>query len=510
MSLKQTLWTILNDPSDGRYRAFLWFINTLIVLSVGMLVYEVLWLEGEFIPDWMLAADTTILGIFLVEYLARLWVIRGWKPGTLKLSTKDKVRYWVLARLKFIFSPWGLIDLMALLPIFPFLRSLRILRLLRLLRSVKLFRYARPVQTLALAVRDNALMFAVAVSFVMFTIVVSAVMLFFAEYGINEHIQGLDDTLWWAIVTVSTVGFGDITPATTGGRVIGAGLMFMGMFVIALFAGVISSTLVGHLIPLRLEQVRMSSITDHVVVVGWNEDVPMLLAQMKKEHGEELPAIILMAPIPRPESLPQEYTFVQGDFTKEEEYDKVRLLFARTVIVVADLSAGAARPQARDASTVLTVFTIRSLEQKLAEQRSVGLHVVAEVLDPENIGHATAAGADEVIPSALLSYSIIAHTAGNPGVGGALSDLLLASRQNVYTSDLPVELFDSSDLEFREVRSRMHEERNVMVVGVVHQGVLNMNPPASSKVYLNDDIVYIGPENIGNGNGNGNGNGDDR
>jgi voltage-gated potassium channel len=503
MSLKHTLWTILNDPKDARYRAFLWFINTLIVLSFGMLVYEVLWLGGQALPTWMLTVDRVILGIFLVEYVARLWVIRDWKPKTIKLRRKDRIRYWVYSRLKFIFSPWGLIDLMALLPIFPFLRSLRILRLLRLFRSVKLFRYARPVQTLVLAVRDNALMFAVAISFVLFTIILSAVMLFFAEFGINEHIQGLDDTLWWAIVTVSTVGFGDITPATTGGRVIGAGLMFTGMFVIALFAGVISSTLVGHLIPLRLEQVRMSSITDHVVIVGWNEDVPMLLEQMKKEHGEQLPPIILMAPIPRPESLHQEYVFVQGDFTKEEEYDKVRLLFARTIIAVSDLSAGSARPQARDASTVLTVFTIRSLEKKIADKRSIDLHIVAEILDPENIGHATAAGADEVIPSALLSYSIIAHTAGNPGVGGALSDLLLASRQNVYTSDLPVELFGSSELEFREVRERMHEERKVIVVGVVHQGALHMNPPADLKVYLNDDIVYIGPENIENGNGNG-------
>jgi voltage-gated potassium channel len=503
MSLKSTLWTILNDSSDARYRAFLWFINTLIISSFGMLAYEVIWLGHDNLPSWMLVADTVILVIFFVEFVARLWVIRGWKPKTIKLTRRAKIKYWVLARVKFILSPWGLIDLMALLPIFPFLRSLRILRLLRLFRSVKLFRYARPVQTLVLAVRDNALMFAVAISFVLFTIFLSAVMLFFAEFGINEHIQGLDDTLWWAIVTVSTVGFGDITPATTGGRVIGAGLMFTGMFVIALFAGVISSTLVGHLIPLRLEQVRMSSITDHVVIVGWNDDVPMLLEQMKQEHGEQLPGIILMAPIVRPESLPQEYVFVQGDFTKEQEYDKVRLLFARSVIAVADLSAGTARPQARDASTVLTVFTIRSLEKKLAEQRSVALHIVAEILDPENISHATAAGADEVIPSALLSYSVIAHTAGNPGVGGALSDLLLASRQNVYTTDLPVELFGSNELEFREVRNRLHEERNLLVVGVVHKGVLTMNPPANLKVYLNDDIVYIGPENIGNDNGDG-------
>ncbi|QDG50500.1 hypothetical protein FIV42_07070 [Persicimonas caeni] len=501
MSLKRTVWRILNDPDDPRYRGFLGFITMLILLSFGMLVYEVLYLPGQQMPRWMLITDQSILGIFFVEYIARLWVIRGWKPKAIKLTWLQKAKYWIISRLKFIFSVWGLIDLVALLPIFPFLRSLRILRLLRLLRSVKLFRYARPIQTLMLAVRDNSLLFGVSISFVFGTIFLSAVMLFFAEFGINEQIQGIDDTLWWAIVTVSTVGFGDITPATSGGRIIGAGLMLMGMFVIALFAGVISSTLVGHLLPLRLEQVRMSSISDHIVIVGWNDDVPMLLQQMRQEHGEELPPVILMAPRDRPEALHQEYIFVHGDFTKEEEYDKVRLLFARTVIVVADQSVGPARSQARDASTVLTIFTIRSLERSFEHKRSRPLHIVAEILDPENISHAKVAGADEVIPSALMAYSIIAHTAGNPGVGVAMSDLLLASKQNVYTADLPVELFGTEELQFREVRRRMHEERGVLVVGVLHQGILQMNPPADTRVYLNDDIVYIGQELLDHDNG---------
>lgn len=499
MSVKRTVWKVLNDQEDPRYRAFLGFITALILLSFGMLVYEVLYLPGQEMPPWMRITDQAILAIFLIEFLARLWVIRGWKPKSIKLTPLQTAKYWVISRLKFIFSPWGLIDLLALLPIIPFLRSLRILRLLRLFRSVNLFRYARPLQTLVMAVRDNSLLFGVSISFVFGTIILSAVMLFFAEFGINEQIQGIDDTLWWAIVTVSTVGFGDITPATSGGRIIGAGLMLMGMFVIALFAGVISSTLVGHLLPLRLEQVRMSSISDHIVIVGWNDDVPMLLQQMREEHGEQLPPVILMAPCSRPEALHQEYIFVHGDFTKEEEYDKVRLLFARTVIVVADQSVGPARSQAKDASTVLTVFTIRSMERSFEEKRTTDLHIVAEILDPENINHATVAGADEVIPSALMAYSIIAHTAGNPGVGVAMSDLMLASRQNVYTSDLPVELFGSEKLEFREVRRRMHEEVGVLVVGVIHKGILQMNPPADTRVYLNDDIVYIGQESLGNG-----------
>ncbi len=493
---REFLWGMLNDPTRRSYRWFLSFITALILLSVGTLVYEVLVLHGDTPPTWMWTVDRAILLIFLVEFIARLWVIRDWQPRSVRLSFWGKTKYWVLSRLKFILSPWGMIDLIALLPIFPFLRSLRILRLFRLLRSIKLFRHSSPLRTLSLAFRSNSLIFAVSISFVFTAIVLSAVMLFFAEYGINEGIDSLGDTLWWSIVTISTVGFGDITPATTGGRMIGAALMLTGMFVIALFAGVISSTLVGHLLPLRTEQVRMSSISDHIIIAGWNDDVPMLVERMKEEYGARLPAIMVLAPRSRPEQLQQECIFVEGDFTKEDEYTNVRLPWVRTVIAVADQSAGAVKPQARDASTVLTIFTVRRIEQQLDVERDVPIHICAEILDPENIDHAVTAGADEIIASALLSYSLMAHTAANPGVGSALSDLMLATRQNVYTSHLPIGVIEGELIEFRELRHRMHEDYDVLVVGLLHQGEMQMNPPPETDVYANDEIVYIGHREI--------------
>ena len=493
---KATVWRVLNDPSYAPSRWFAGFITALILLSFGMLVYEVIVLTGQPTPAWMRVVDYIILSIFGVEFAARLWVIRGWRPRSIKLTYRETVKYWVRSRIKFILSPWGLVDLIALLPIIPFLRSLRILRVLRLFRFIKIFRYAKPFETLSVAVRNNSLLFAVATSFVAVAIGLSAVMLFLAEYGINEHIQGLDDTLWWAIVTISTVGFGDITPQTGGGRLIGAILMLTGMFVIALFAGVTSSTLVGHLLPLRTEQVRMSSVTDHIVIAGWNDDVPMLIQQMEGEHGRRPPSIMVMAPRPRPESLDQKYTFVEADFDKEAEFEKVRLQWARTVIVVADQSGGVAKSQARDATTVLTVFTVRSLEKKFEVDRDVPLHVCAEILDPENLDHAVTAGADEIIPSALLGYSVIARSATNPGVGIALSELVLASGQNLYTSPLPVELIEGELLEFHELRQRLRDEYDVLLVGSVHRGKLVMNPDPDTDIYANDQIVYIGESSL--------------
>ena len=495
-NLQNALWHVLNDPEDERYRWFHLFINTLIVTSVVIIVWEVV---APLSPEERRIAETldrAILLVFLIEFTGRLAVIRDWLPRSVKLSPLRKLQYFVISRLKFVFSPWGFIDFLAILPLFPFLRSLRILRLLRLLRSVQFFRYASPLKTLTAAFRDNAILFMVAMGFVVGSIVLSALMFFLAEHEANENVNTLGDTLWWAIVTVSTVGFGDITPVTGGGKVVGAFLMLAGMFIIAMFAGVISSTLVGRLLPLRMEQVRMSSIADHIIIAGWNSEVTMMLAEMGREYGEQMPTVLVFAPRDRPDDLDEQYVFVQGDFRREAEYDKVRFKFAASVVVIADEGSGHESPAVRDASTVLTVFTIRSLERKLDVERAKPIHIIAEILDPENYEHAMSAGADEVIETSRLGSSLLAHTAGNPGVGEVIASLVLASRNNVYSAHLPSTFIEGASMTFAQLQDRAREELGVLVIGVVHKEEMTLNPVGSRHIYANDRMVYIGAKRL--------------
>lgn len=493
MSLRSEVWKILNDSDDIRYRWFHYFINTLILASVGILIWEAYSPPSEDVHQILVWSDHFILGVFLIEFMGRLWVIRETYPKSINLTRFQKVKYYVVARLKFIFSPWGFIDFLAILPIFPFLRSLRILRLLRLLRSVQFFKYARPVETLLGAFRDNAILFMVASGLVIGAVFLSAFMLYLAEYRINPGISSLWDTLWWSIVTISTVGFGDITPQTPGGRTIGAMLMFTGMFVIALFAGVISSTLVGQLLPLQQEQVRMSTIADHIVVAGWNDEVPMMLNELEREFEGtgEFPKVILFAPRERPSNLSSKYIYVQGDFTREEEYAKVRLEYARTAVIVADESLAGGKPGIKDGTTVLAVFTIRSYLKRHEDKRAKPLHIVAEILDAENYDHAMVAGVDEVIETTRVGSSMLAHTASNPGVGSIISSIVFATRENLYHSHLPGDFITGESLSFRDVQQRAQEELGVLVIGIEHAGSLRLNPPPSSSVFIADKIVYL-------------------
>jgi voltage-gated potassium channel len=492
-TIRNQLWRVLNDPDDRRYHWFLWLINILILGSFGMLVYEVLGKPTAETLTVLHTIDRVILGIFLVEYLARLAVIRRWRPKSVDLTPWKTAKYFVTSRLRFMCSPWGLIDFVALLPLFPFLRSLRILRLLRLFRSTQVM---RPVQGVFDALRNNSLLFAVAFGFVGASIVLSATMLFFAEYGVNPQIDSMTDTLWWAIVTISTVGFGDITPQTAGGRVIGAALMISGMIFIAMLAGVISSTLVGHLLPLRNEQVRMSSVSDHIVILGWNDNVPMLLDQLDLEADVGSAPVLVLAPRSRPDSLDTSIQYVEGDFTKESELDKVRLPYARTVIAVADTSGESARSQGRDATTVLAVFTVRRRERTFEVDRTEPLHICAEILDPENLEHALSAGADEVIPSSLLGYGVVAHTAGNPGIGDIVTNLVLSTRDNLYTSGIPMRYIQGETILFQELQRKLQDDYEIMLLGYVHGDEFNLNPPRPTELRIGDELIYIGDHRI--------------
>lgn len=489
---------MLNDPETKEYTYFHIFINFLILISIGIVFYEVanngLENENQFSTNPLLRVtyylDRVILGVFILEYIARLIFIRNAVPSGLQLSPLQKLHYQILARLRFIFSPWGLVDLSAILPIFPLLRSLRMLRLLRLFRSAQFFKYHNPFMILAASFRDNSLLFAISLSLVFVVTGLSSVMLYIAEFGKNDQITSFQDTIWWAIVTVTTVGYGDISPTTPGGKVIAAGLMFAGMFVIAMLAGLVSSTLVGRLMPLRAEQVRMSSITDHFVIAGWNLEVPMMLEQLELEYGNRMPAVIVMAEVSRPPMLDPKYIYVQGDPLKESELEKARMAFAKTVIIIADHKSDAS-PSTRDAVTLLTIFTVRSFESRESEKRRVPIHIVVEILDKENYEHAHIAGADEVIETSRLGSSLLAHMAGNPGLGIVVSELLLATNSNLYTDMIPAEL-QKNELTFGELRLSMREKFGVLTIGFMHQKNLNINPSDNEKIYENDKVVYIG------------------
>lgn len=175
--------------------------------------------------------------IFTLEYLARVW-------SCVELSPKARAEP-MMARIKYMTTPMVLIDLAAILPFYiTFLIGvdLRFLRVMRLLRIFKLTRYSEAMTTMFEVLREEKSVL-VAAAFIMFILVVLASSgIYLLEHDIQPEAFGsIPAAMWWSIITLTTVGFGDVTPITAGGKAFGVVVAIVGVGMVAMPAGILAS-----------------------------------------------------------------------------------------------------------------------------------------------------------------------------------------------------------------------------------------------------------------------------
>ena len=175
--------------------------------------------------------------VFTLEYVLRLWVC----------TIDRRFTHPLWGRLKYALTPLSLIDLISILPfyallLFPGLSFVNLIRLVRLLRLLKMSRYSESVRTLG-AVLYGKKEELIATAFAVFILLIFASsVMYFVEYEAHPKAFGsIPDAMWWGVVTLTTVGYGDIYPITPLGKFLGAILAFLGIGIFALPAGIIAS-----------------------------------------------------------------------------------------------------------------------------------------------------------------------------------------------------------------------------------------------------------------------------
>ncbi|MBP2833030.1 ion transporter [Aquimarina sp. U1-2] len=218
------------------------FIYGLIILNVILLILESYKsIRNEF-GDFLEIFEIISVVIFTIEYLLRLWT------SDLNVTYRGNS---LKKRLQFGYSTFGLIDLIAIVPfylpfLFPFdLRIVRILRLFRLLRIFKLGRYSKSLKTINSVLKETKSELAITVFVAFILLVLSSTLMYYIESDVQpENFASIGHSFWWAVATLTTVGYGDVYPITAIGKVLSAIIALIGIGFIALPTGIISSAFI--------------------------------------------------------------------------------------------------------------------------------------------------------------------------------------------------------------------------------------------------------------------------
>ena len=220
----------------GPIRLIHLFIILLILANVAAVVLESYPPYADRFGRAFWVFELISVAIFSVEYVLRMWCIVE-APRYRSVSP-------LRARLRYMMSPIALIDLLAILPFylgFLFKVDLRFLRVLRLLRLLKLGHYFPGIDVFLYVLRVQLPALAAASLVMVVLILFSACLMFMLESAAQPEAFGtVGSAIWWAVVTLTTVGYGDMTPVTTLGKALGTVIMLLGVGTVALPAAMLA------------------------------------------------------------------------------------------------------------------------------------------------------------------------------------------------------------------------------------------------------------------------------
>lgn len=216
----------VNDKGAGKKFAII--IQILIFISLVSFTLETIPDLPKTFAYGLQITETVLIILFTIEYLMRLYAAEK--------------------RVRFIFSFFGIIDLLAILPFYLALgfdlRSLRIIRFIRVFRILKLAGYTKALnhfKTAFVSIKEELFIFMV---FAMMTLYLSAVGIYYFENEAQpEHFKSVLHAMWWSVCTLTTVGYGDVYPVTTGGKVFTFFMLIIGIGIIAIPTGLFATSL---------------------------------------------------------------------------------------------------------------------------------------------------------------------------------------------------------------------------------------------------------------------------
>ncbi len=248
-----------SPEGDGAALHFNYFMTVLIIVNVLAVILETVEPLYQQYALLFIVVDIISIAIFTVEYFIRLWIC----------TLDPAYSHPVTGRLRYMVSPYALIDLLSFLPfyipaIIPVdLRFLRILRLFRLIRVMKLGRYSEAMKTFEVVIAKSKEKLILVLSILFIVLVLASSLMYYAEHDAQpEKFASIPAAMWWAIVTLATIGYGDVYPVTMLGKVIGSVVVITGIAIFALPTAILSA---GFIEEMQEKKVVICPVCGHQI-----------------------------------------------------------------------------------------------------------------------------------------------------------------------------------------------------------------------------------------------------
>ena len=402
----------LND-SNSRYKKYVDSLMIFLILtSVGILVYEV----RNSVPEWMDFYDIYIVSIlFFIEYILRLWVdsdghtiiVNDYnecqflhKPFVLSISMKKIFKH----KISYMLSPSAIVDLLAILPAY---RPLSILRIFVLFRVFKLLRYTRSISHFIDVLSSKRFELYTLLFLLVFIVFTAGIAIYVFEETSNSSIETLFDAFYWAMVTISTVGYGDISPVTDQGKAISMVIITSGIVIISFATSIIVSAFSEKLDELKENRIieDVNKNKTFLVICGYGQLAKMFLRQ--EENMGTSYVVIDKDPMRVKQAIKDGYRAINDDASRYEVISKFNVSYSQVTVLCLTNS---------DVENIYIALNAKSLSRKIK--------VVARATNGDMKKKFELAGVDHIITPSGVANVMLNTAISQPAMYNAIYAIL--------------------------------------------------------------------------------------
>jgi len=474
---KSAIRDILNNPNNEKKKYFDLTIIFLIVTSVFILVYEV----KHPVPVWLDYYDIYFVSmVFAIEYLLRLWVHNDLSEAVLSEYYDSKfldkpfkiarpLKKVMLEKFRYMLTPSAIIDLLAIFPVY---RPIRVLRIFVLFRVLKLLRYARSINQFVEVLKNKQFELYTLLFLLAFIMITAGIAIYVLEEKVNPNINSLFDALYWSLVTISTVGFGDISPVTPEGRSISMIIIISGIAMISFATSVIVSAFSERLNEVKEMRTieRINKSESFLIICGYGQMTKMFLRQ-----GDSVKSsyIILEKDCERVEEARRDgFDVIQEDASRTEVLKRFNTEYAKITLLCLTAS---------DVENIYITLTAKSISKKI--------QVIARASHQNMVRKFEYAGANHILLPHEVVNNMIHIAITQPTMYKALH-AVLTGKESAQIYEIHMSAYDSlvgkivEDLVFREFK--------LLFLGIHRKGKFFFNPPKKTRLEAHDVLLVIG------------------